>query len=239
MTLVERFIDFGDWPTSRKTALSSVGGGLTHLLGIACALLLQPAALDVSMFVRIALSGLLLLAVIGAVSQLVYLRGHDGRWTAYVLSNLYAVWIVVFVVALGGITSPFMAFPLFLPSLLALWFDPRIGVFSIAWYSILLVVAGVLIVIGGIPFAPAMDVGEFDDLRSASWFAFVFLILATTAVILYLMGFLTVAAARLQRQRLAAAHARLGTRAWADPPVRAGAGRRRRPVRHTRGHRAA
>ncbi len=209
MTLVERFIDFGDWPASRKTALAAVGAGLTHLLGIACVLLLQPPGLDVSMFIRIALSGFVLAGAIGAVSQLVYRRGHDGRWTAYVLVNLYAVWVVLFVVALGGITSPFMAFPLLLPLLIALWFDPRAGVVSIVWYGLLLVVAGVLIATGVIPFAPAMTTREFDDLRSAPWFVFVFLLLSSTTAMLYLMGILTVASARLQRQRLSAAHTRL------------------------------
>lgn len=209
MTLVERFIDFSDWPASRKTALAAVGAGITHLFGVAVALLLRPAALDLSVFVGVVLSGLILLVAIGTVSLVVYLRGHEGQWTAYVLVNFYAAFIVLFVVAMGGMTSPFMAFPLFLPLLIVVWYDPRTGLVNAAAYLVLLVVAGALIVTGAIPFAPAMNVRTFDDLRTTEWFLFVLLVLGSTAAILYLMGFLMAAAARLQRLRLASAHARL------------------------------
>jgi hypothetical protein len=46
MTLVERFIDFGDWPASRKTALAAVGASTTHLFGAVVVLLLWCAPID-------------------------------------------------------------------------------------------------------------------------------------------------------------------------------------------------
>ncbi|HJR90047.1 MAG TPA: hypothetical protein VJ782_07840, partial [Aeromicrobium sp.] len=209
MTLVERFIDFGDWPASRKMALSTVGAGITHVFGVGLVLLVRPAAVDVSAFVGLMLGGLLLLVVIGVVAQVVYMRGHEGRWTAYLLLNLYAAYVVVFVVAMGGMSSPFMAFPLFLPLLAVVWYDPRAGVANAASYVFFLLVGGALVVTGAIPFAPAMNVRTLEDLRTTQWFLFVFLFLLSTAAIVYLMGFLMAAAARLQRQRLASAHARL------------------------------
>src|SRR5689334_15748142 len=115
ITLVERFIDFSDWPPSRKTALAALGASTTHLFGVVAALLLRPSALDVPAFIRVVVSGGVLLIAIAAVCQVVYLRGHEGRWTVYFFPNLYAVFIVLLVVELGGMTSPVMAFPMFLP----------------------------------------------------------------------------------------------------------------------------
>jgi hypothetical protein len=60
MTLVERFIDFTDWPTSRKTALAGAIAVPGLLFILVAVLFLQPAAVNVMMLVHLFLFGVVI-----------------------------------------------------------------------------------------------------------------------------------------------------------------------------------
>jgi class 3 adenylate cyclase len=204
MTLVERFIDMGDWPTSRKSALAGVSI-VGPLLGIvALVWLSDPVWLDVSTAVRLLLCGVAINAVFTAVSWLMYRRGHDGRWTTgYVFLGSYNLWVVVFVVVLGGIGTPLIVAPLVLPLINAIWYDTRMGVVSLVSISTFLVTAAVLDLTDVVAFGPAM---KWPDTGNVSGSVALLVLLSIFAVWTYGVGFVAVAAADLQHRRLALAH---------------------------------
>lgn len=209
MTLVERFIDFSDWPTSRKSALAGaiVAPGVLFLLALL--LLIPQPAFDVGILVDLLLAGAVISSAIGVMSWIAYRRGDEGRWTGYAFVLGYQLCVVVVVIALGGFTTPLVAFPLFLPIFTVLWYGVRVGVFSVACISTALIAAGVLNLIGVLPFAPAMRIRDIDGLNTADWLRLAVLILLYLAVWVYLVAFVAVAAADLQHRRLAETHTRL------------------------------
>jgi class 3 adenylate cyclase len=206
MTLVERFIDFHDWPTSRKSALAGVLVIPTLLFVLAFLMLAQPRAIDVPMLVKLFLGGVGIAGVIGAVSWGVYRRGREGRWTAYAFVFLYQVWVTVVAVALGGFASPFLAFPLFLPLFSMLWYGVRLGLVSVVSIFTVLVAGSVLALTGVLPFAPVMLIRDIDGLNTVDWLVASIATSFIVAVAIYLVLFVEIAAAELQHGRLKAAH---------------------------------
>jgi class 3 adenylate cyclase len=206
MTLVERFIDFQDWPTSRKTTLAAVAGSVGNLWILVIALLFQSTAVDLAMVVSIVLGASVHLAAMAAISWFVYRHGHAGRWTAPATLFPFITAVLISVLAFGIYTSPFLALVLLLPPFSAIWFDIRTAVHLVAYITVLLVVGGVLTLIDVIPFAPAMEVRDIDGLKTVSWFIVVPLTLLPIAVLVWAMVFVAVAAANLQSRRLAVAH---------------------------------
>jgi len=204
MTLVERFIDFYDWPTSRKSALGAVLIVVALLAACVVVWLGDPVWLDVSTAVGLLLFGVMINVAFAAVSWLMYRRGHDGRWTTgYAFVCAYSLWVVVTIVALGGIATPLVAFPLVLPLINAIWYDVRMGVASFVCIFTFLVTAGVLNLTDVVPFGPAMKLPAIDGM---SGFVGALVLLSLFAVWVYLVGFVAVAAASLQRRRLVLAH---------------------------------
>lgn len=166
MTLVERFIDFNDWSPNRKAAIAGalVCPGL--LVVVVMLLLVQPAALDTQMIIRLFLIGAVISGAVGAMAWFGYTRGKTGRGNAYAFVAAYQLWVVAAVVALGGFTTPFLVFPLILPVFTVLWFGVRLGLFSVGWVFAGLVAGGILNVTDAVPFAPAMRVRDIDSLST-------------------------------------------------------------------------
>ncbi len=206
MTIAERFIDFRDWPVSRKTALAGATVVPGLLLILAFLVLAQPPAFDVSMLVALFLPGVVIGGALGAISWIVYRRGDTGRWTGYAFVLLYQLWVAVVAVALGGFVSPFLAFPLFLPFFTVLWYGVRMGVVSIASIFTVLLAAGVLSLTGAVPFAPAMTIRDIDGLNTANWLVTAAFTSFYLAVFIYVVAFTAVAASDLQHRRLERAH---------------------------------
>jgi class 3 adenylate cyclase len=206
MTLVERFIDFRDWPTSRKSALAGaiVVPGLLFIL--VALVLVHPPAVDVTMLVQLFLFGVVIGSAIGAMSWIAYRRGKDGRWTGYAFIFTYQLWVVLVAVALGGFTSPFVAFPLFLPFFTVLWWGVRMGAVSAGCIIAVLTAGGVLNLTGVVPLAPAMQIRNLDGLNTVNWLAVSVATFFLIAVWTYGVAFVAVAAADLQHRRLALAH---------------------------------
>ncbi len=206
MTLVERFIDFKDWPISRKTMLAAGAASVGNLWILLTALLFKSPAVDLPMVVSIVLGVSIQIAAMAAISWFVYRRGHPGRWTASATLFPFITGVLVAVLAFGIYTSAFIALVLLVPPFTAIWFDIRTAVYLIAYSMVLLVVGGVLTLMDVIPFAPAMVVRDIDGLKTVSWFVVVALTLLPLAVLVWAMVFVAVAAANLQSRRLAVAH---------------------------------
>lgn len=209
MTLVERFIDFQEWPTSRKTALAALGASVGQLWIIGVALLIRAPAVDLPVLVAILVGNLLLVAAIAGISWRVYRHGKDGRWTAYALLYPFATAVLAAIFAFGVYTTPFLALILIPPPFTAIWFDIKTAVNLTAYSTVVLVIGGALTVLDIVPFAPAMEVRDIDGLKTASWFVAVPLTLFPLAVLVGAMLFVAVAAANLQGRRLVVAQALL------------------------------
>ena len=77
-TLVERFVDFKDWPTSRKTARFGVLILPALLLTAGFVVLARPKAVDVPMLEDLLLCGLVLACATIAVGWVTDRRGAEG-----------------------------------------------------------------------------------------------------------------------------------------------------------------
>ena len=210
MTLVERFIDCRDWPTSRKTALA--GAILVAVLvpTLAFVRLAYQPAYDQAIIVDLVLFALVLAGVTGATSWIADRRGKTGNWTAYAIIFGYQAFVAGGIaVALGGFTSPLLTLPLFFPIFSMLWYGARMGAMSVAVILTVLLTAAGLNLAGVMPLAPAMKIRDIDGLNTVSWLigsAFIALLIAASV---YLVAFVAVAAADLQHRRLAETHRRL------------------------------
>jgi adenylate cyclase len=204
MTLVERFIDFSDWPTSRKSTLG--GAFFVSALVVFAGLvwLSDPAWLAEPTAFRLFLFGLVLHAVFTTVSRLMYRQGHDGRWTAgYAYLCLYTLWVVVSVVALGGSATPLLAAPLVIPLINAIVYDVRMGIASFACTFVFLVTAAALNAADVLSFGPPI---EWPEINGVGQFVGALVLLSFFAVWICVLVFVAVAAASLQHRRLVQAH---------------------------------
>ena len=209
MTLVERFIDFTDWPMSRKSALLGAIMAPAFLYILVLLLLAQPPAFDVAMLADLILIAAVIGSAIGAMSWIAYRRGKEGRWTGYAYIFIFQPWAAVLIVALGGFTSPFVVFPLFFPFFTVLWWGVRMGVVSAGCIFAVLTAGGALNLTGVVPFAPAIQIRDIDGLNTVNWLVVSVATFLLIAVGVYLVGFVAVAAADLQHRRLAETHVRL------------------------------
>ena len=209
MTLVERFIDFRDWPASRKTARVGAIFVPALLLITAFVSLVRPEATDGPMLVRLVLGGLLLVWATATLGWFADRRGAEGRWTAHLMVFTTTAWQWVAIYMFGYLTSPFIALPMMLGLFAALWWDARIGlvgfVQGLGWFAVWAVVtfADVL------PFAPAMMIRDIDGLMSSSWFLGIGLSLIAGTALVYTLALVTIVAADLQSRRLNETHSRL------------------------------
>ena len=209
MTLVERFIDFRDWPASRKTARVGAIFVPAFLIVTGFVSVARPEALDGPMTLRLALCGLVLVCVSTAIAWVANRQGAEGRWTAYLMVFLVTAWLWLLVYLFGYLATPFVALPMMLGLFAALWWDARIAWVSLLWGIVLSAFCAVATFADAVPFAPAMAIRDLDGLRSASWFLGVGLSLIGVTVLVYTLGLVALAAADLQSRRLTETHARL------------------------------
>ena len=206
MTLVERFIDFRDWPASRKTARAGVPLVAGLLLGIGFLVWARPEAVDIPMLTRLVWCGLVLACVTAAIAWVADRRGTEGRWTAYLMAVAVTAWLWVGVYIFGYFATPFVALPMMLGLFAALWFEARVAFVSLIWGIVLSALCAVATFADGVPFAPAMAVRDIDGLRSTSWFLSVGSILIGLTLLVYMLALVTIAAADLQTRRLERGH---------------------------------
>jgi class 3 adenylate cyclase len=209
MTLVERFIDFRDWPECRKTARVGAIFGPVLLLGVGFVILVRPEAIDVPMLVRLVLGAFVIISLSATVGWVADRRGVEGRWTAYVMVFPTTAWLWLAVYTFGYLATPFVALPMMLGLFAALWWDARVALVSFVWGFGLSALCAVVTVTDVVPFAPAMVTRDIDGLRSTSWLLGVGLSLVGGTALVYLLGLVAVAASDLQSRRLTETHARL------------------------------
>lgn len=206
MTLVERFIDFRDWPTSRKTMVAAAAASVAQLWIIGSGLLIRTPAVDLPVIVAISAANSIFVGAVAVMSWFVYRHGYVGRWTALALLYPFTTFVLAAIFAFGVFTTPFLALILIPPPFTAIWFDVKTAVHLVAYSTFLLLVGGVLTLMDVLPFAAVMEIREIDGLKTVSWFAAVFLILVPVGILVWLLVFVAVAATNLQSRRLAAAH---------------------------------
>lgn len=211
MTLVERFIDFDRWTTSRKTAL---------LMGIAL-----PAQILFSLIARVVLDStsvvdtdmldvalLLGVAVVLAClfsGLLVTRAGREGRWTAYAVVAGYGSWLGSVMVMFGPWSTALLAWIPLVVVLVSLWYDARIG-WAAFTYSIAFFVAyGFLDVAGEVPYAPVLLARSVDAQDTVGWSIGIAASVLGFFLYAFVLCVLTVGARNLQDVRLREAHRRL------------------------------
>lgn len=204
MTLIERFIEFNSWTTSRKTALLMAIALIFHIaaspivrVAASAAGIVRMRLLDVAL-----ISAVLVVMVCLAAALAATKAGKEGRWTAYLVVVLYGGWVGAFVTAMGVWSTPLLAWVPIIVILVALWYDEVIGWAAFA-YSLLLGVLVVSLTLADLlPYAPAMLDRTLDAQRSGSWAAAIFAVIMGFYLYGFLLSILVVAARRLQDTRL-------------------------------------
>ena len=209
MTLVERFIDFRDWPASRKTARVAAIFVPALLMTMGFIVWVRPEAVDVPMLVPLYVCALVLACAGAALGWIVDRSGAEGRWTAHLTVFATTAWLWVVVYMFGYLATPFVALPMMLGLFAALWWDARIGLVGFIWGLGLSALCAVVTLADVLPFAPAMVIRDIDGLGSTSWFLGIGLSLIAVATLTYVLGFVAIAAADLQSRRLRETHAHL------------------------------
>lgn len=208
MGLIDRFVEFRNWPTSRKTTLLMAIAVVLHVPLTAIALaafrnteVYEPGSADRALYLGTAICASLTL-----VGWLVDRSGREGRWTAYAVAVLYGGFLVWVFWIFGVWTTPLIAWAPSVIILVTLWYDHRVGLFAAAALVIVLPILMVLLLAGNGPFAPALAVRDVDAQRSAPWAIAMVVPFLGFFIYSFVLTLLTVVARNRQERRLALAH---------------------------------
>lgn len=211
MTLVERFIEFNGWPTSRKTALICALGLAFHLL-ITCLTDIGYSRLP---WINLRLLNWILwpwisfIALAGLISWFVDTRRHRGEWTRFLLIVPYGAFTGAAICAFGVANTALTGIFPMLVMLMALCYGTSTALFTLLYGMFVFLIVLILQYGPSQLFAPIFLDRNLDIQRDpifvagvqAAFFAqFAF---SLTGVLLVL------AARRLQDQRLQQAHEQL------------------------------
>ncbi|MGJ8670609.1 MAG: adenylate/guanylate cyclase domain-containing protein [Oceanococcus sp.] len=212
MNLTERFIDIGEWPTSRKTMLWTLILVIAHalILGLIVGMIKLGGfrnVIDTSRFLVFAALWLASLVAILVISWYCAKKGWEGRWTAYLLAFVYSGFVVANLYNMGTMTSHLWALLVIMVFIICVFWDMRVGLFSLACVSVGLSVVSVAQLTGHLPYAPLVLDRSIDSQNQV--FIVLHAIFQHLTSILFCAGVigLVLSASRLQNQRLATAHA--------------------------------
>ncbi len=213
MTIVERFIEVNNWPTSRKTALLS---GLilpAHLAGwlIARFAFAADGVVKLVVFDQVFAAGAVVLSFMFTVSLVATWRGAEGRWTAYLFTTLYGAFIAALVVVFGLWSTPQVAWYPVAVVLIALYFDARIGWFGFIYGLCAIAMVQALHAGGLLPYAPGLQERSIDAQHTAGWIVGNLACAGFAPLFCFVIGQLAVAARKLQDARLREAHRQLAS----------------------------
>lgn len=207
-SLVDRYLEFRHWPTSRKTALlMGIAFAAQIPLTVAAVLLMDRSDLIGDYRIgRIGGIGVAICALITAVGWLLDRAGREGKWTAYLVVLLYGGWLLWLLGDFGLWVTPLIAWGPAVLILITLWYDHRVGLFAtVYWMAGQALLVG-LITQGHKTFAPAIAMRGLDAQNSLTW---------ALAMLLPALGFLfytlaltllTVLTRNRQESRLSLAH---------------------------------
>ncbi|MDN5941131.1 MAG: adenylate/guanylate cyclase domain-containing protein [Nitrospira sp.] len=209
MTLVERFIEVSDWPTSRKVMLLCVINLPAHLVAWA---ILHPLAVA-SSIVRMVWFDLLMATWVGVVVLCLIIgflpakAKTDARWSAYLFVFTYNTVCVAFVHAFGTNTGIMLGMLALLLMFQTFYFDERVGVASLIYSSFLWLLVATLESADRLPYAPMLLERSVDAQRN--WATFGLSAYTTMSFLLVTLGLLVlgIKARRLQEARLKEAQA--------------------------------
>lgn len=206
---VQRFIDFINWPTSRKVA---VYGGVCAVLTYGTPLLwlwLVPgtgARIDTRLLDPLVDAWALVFALITLVSLPSALKGTESRWTGYLMVMAVSPFLVAFIYLFGTMSSPLVAYYPCVVIMWALYFDEGLAWLGFACMMGWLLVAGIAEITGVVPFAPLLIDRSVDAQGQSVWFVFM---MASTLVMFgfcFVLCVFALAARRLQAAQLDQTH---------------------------------
>ena len=205
---IDRYVEFRNWPTSRKTALLMAVAFAVHVPLTAIVLLLfrnsevyEPGSADRALYFAIAAC-----ASLSLVGWLVDRSGREGRWTAYAVALSYGAFLIWLVWVFGVWTTPLLGWIPPVIILVTLWYDHRVGLFALALMIVAIPALLLLVLQGDGSFAPAFAARDIDAQRSAPWALAMLLIFLGSSLYAFLLSVLTVIARNRQDERLAMAH---------------------------------
>jgi len=211
MTLVERFIEFNDWPTSRKTALLSGLAIPAHLFAnvVTDILSAQRHLIDRPLVDLIVWAWLGSIAFCFVVSFAVARRGFEGRWTAPLLILPYGFFMACLMFVFGMASTALSAlYPLAI-LVVAVSYGPRHGVITLLYVLCMAVLLLFLQVNGRIPFAPALLDRNLDAQNDTLFALTVFYVFVQIFVVCFALVMLLLRARQLQQEKLDEAHEKL------------------------------
>jgi class 3 adenylate cyclase len=211
--LVDRWIDLATWSTAEKTVLAMGVAVVFHtVVGVLSvrAFGWAPGVLDAAGVVTMYAAFVVASAVILAVAFVAARRGHEGRWTVYLLIILYGGVLVWALWTFGTASSPWLGVGPLVALLVPVFFDRRAGRFALAYLGVGLVVVSLLELSGTIRFAPFVRDRAIDAQRTPGWYLGVYGTVLSMAAYVFLLVDLNVAARERQQERLATALHELG-----------------------------
>ncbi len=212
MSLVEKFIEFDGWTTSRKTVLITCVFGIPfHLTALILGhFLLKPLGwIDMGKFDLI-MGMMLVIALLALGAGLIAMRmGGDGMWTVYFWAIPYALMAEYLVYLFGGQSTALVAWGPVVLFGVAILFDARA-----AWVTLVLSVSLVILAASAAPlgigdFAPIVTDRNFDVQQDGKFVAAMSFMTVGYTIFGFMTAVLVVSAWRLQQRRLAEANLKL------------------------------
>jgi class 3 adenylate cyclase len=206
-SLVERFIEFSDWPTSRKSALLYGLALLFHTTESIAAhfAMAHLPWIDINLVDRVYWTWNAQIAISFLISLAAALRGVEGYWTLWLNVVPYGL-MMMWAITIFGIAST--AFAVWFPAVIVLvtvWYSPRDGFFAFLYGLFLIVLYCTLVFTGVVPFAPALLDRAIDAQNSALWTTQVFSNVLFYFSVCFGLVMLLISALHLQRRRLSEA----------------------------------
>jgi signal transduction histidine kinase len=210
--LINRWIDLTSWPTAKKTVLIMVGAtGAIAVVGAVAisALLLSPGLVDLP---RLLLAwgvwmGTAIVTVLLALPSA--RRGHEGRWTVYVLIVLFGG-VSLWIISLFGLAnSPWGAILPTVVLLVPIYFDLPAGRVAFALALVGLGLLSFLELTGRIPLAPLILQRTLEAQRRIGWHLFTYCFISAIFAFVFLTIDVSVSVRENQQRRLKVAQREL------------------------------
>lgn len=208
---VEAFIVLKGWPTSRRNALLL---GLALPFHVGCTFSSHAIAklypwINLPLLDTVNWLWNLEIGLMFLISLYAAWRGWEGNWTFWLNMVPYGAFMVT-AISLFGFAST--AFDTWFPSVVvlnAVWFSPRLGMYSFLYGLALIALYSVLLFNGAIPYAPALLNHSIDVQNAPLWTLHVFSLVLLYFAFCLVLVVLLIRAQEFQQHRLTEAQAKL------------------------------
>ena len=206
---VQRFIDFINWPTSRKAC---VYGALCAVITYGTPWIwfqLMPEVKDrveIGLLEPLVSLWSVIFVLIMLLSLPAALTGRDARWIGYVLVALVSPFLVALIYLFGTMSSPLVAFYPCIIIMWALYFDERIAWFGFFNVMAWLLFVGYLEFTRLLPFAPLLVERSVDAQQQGEWFGTMLMVMLVMFLFCFTLCLFVLAARRLQAAQLSQTH---------------------------------